>query len=266
MELTARRPGGRVTGWSLVGFAVAVVVAGPLLALPASFVGQGEAFDQIGRTLLPDALRTSVVLGLGMATRKGRLTDRLLTGLALACVSIPVFWLGEVMNLVTQSRFHDSWLFAWVPPLGYKPLLEDPVGWFKTMLIPWLTLATLYIGLYGRVLRGSLVEAYQEDFIRTARAKGLTERRVIFKHGLRSALTPIVTIFGLDFGLLLGGALLTETVFNLPGIGAYAYNAIQQNDLPQILGVTLVAAFFVVFANLVVDIVYAVVDPRVRYS
>lgn len=209
----------------------------------------------------------SIGLGLGMATHKGRLTDRLLTVMALACVSIPVFWLGEVMNLVTQSRFHDSWLLSWVPPLGYKPLLSDPIGWFKTMLIPWLTLSVLYIGLYGRVLRGSLVEAYEEDFIRTARAKGLSERRILFRHALRTSLIVFVSMFGLDFGALVGGGtLLAEVVFGLQGVGKLTYDALQTLDLPVIMATVVYASFFVVAANAAVDIGYAFLDPRVRVA
>jgi peptide/nickel transport system permease protein len=154
-----------------------------------------------------------------------------------------------------------------VPGLGYKPLLQDPWGWFKTMLIPWISLAVLYIGLYGRVLRASLIEAGEEDYIRTARSKGLTEMRVMLRHALRTSLITFVTLFGLDFGALVGGsALLTEVVFGLQGIGKLTYDSLKSLDLPVILATVVYASFFVVAANFVVDMAYAVLDPRVRKS
>ncbi|WP_137154937.1 ABC transporter permease [Rhizobium sp. FKL33] len=208
-----------------------------------------------------------IVVGVLSAMSRDTLLDRGLMIVALIGVSMPVYWLGEVMNLITQSRFHDTWLFSWVPALGYKPLFEDPVGWFKTLIIPWCTLAFLYIGLYGRVLRATLVEAYQEDFIRTARAKGLSPTRVMLRHALRTSLIPFVTMFGLDFGALVGGsALLTEVVFGLNGVGRLTYQALLNLDLPMILGAVMYASFFVVLANAVVDIVYVLIDPRVRGS
>ena len=209
----------------------------------------------------------SILVGVAAAMTRDTLVDRGLMVLALIGVSMPVYWLGEVMNLISQSRFHDTWLFSWVPALGYKPLLSDPFGWFKTLIIPWLTLAFLYIGLYGRVLRANLVEAYQEDFIRTARAKGLSPARVMFRHALRTSLIAFVTMFGLDFGALVGGsALLTEVVFGLNGVGRLTYQALLNLDLPMILGTVMYASFFVVLANAIVDIVYVMIDPRVRGS
>lgn len=206
-----------------------------------------------------------LVVGVVAAATRGGWTDRLLMMASLVGVSMPVFWVAEVANLVTQSRFHDTILFSWVPPLGYKPLLSDPWGWFKTLVIPWVTLAILYIGLYGRVLRADLVETLQEDFIRTARAKGLGETRILIRHGLRSSLVAFVTLFGLDFGALVGGgALLTEVVFGLRGVGKLTYDALQTLDLPVIMATVLYASFFVVAANAVVDMLYVVLDPRVR--
>src|SRR6185295_1624176 len=176
-------------------------------------------------------------------------------------ISMPVFWLGSVLNLITQSRFHDTWMFSWVPALGYKPLLENPWEWFKTMLIPWFSLAVLYIGLYGRVLRASLIEANEEDYIRTARSKGLTETRILFRHALRTSLITFVTLFGLDFGALVGGgALLTEVVFGLQGVGKLTYDSLKSLDLPVILASVIYASFFVVGANFVVDMAYAILD------
>jgi peptide/nickel transport system permease protein len=206
-----------------------------------------------------------ILIGLIAAAARGTLLDRSLMMLGLIGVSMPVFWLGEVMNLLTQSRLHDTWLFSWVPPLGYAPLSEDPVKWFLTLVIPWITLATLYMGLYGRVLRANLVEAGQEDYIRTARAKGLSETRILVRHALRTSLVTIVTLFGLDFGALVGGAaLLTEVVFGLPGIGKLTYDALKNLDLPIIMATVMYASFFVVVANGLVDMVYVVLDPRVR--
>lgn len=148
----------------------------------------------------------------------------------------------------------------------YIALTENPFGWARTLVLPWVTLAFLYSALYARLTRAGMLETLSEDYIRTARAKGLRERRVVVRHGLRAALTPIITVFGMDLGLLLGGALITEQVFSLKGVGAFAVEAINANDLPNILGVTLLAAFFIVMCNLVVDVLYAAVDPRVRLS
>ncbi|MFD1985629.1 ABC transporter permease [Mesorhizobium newzealandense] len=206
-----------------------------------------------------------LIVGVVAGATRGTWLDRTLMILSLIGVSIPVFWLGEVANLVTQSRWHDSWLFSWVPPLGYIPFTEDPWGWFKALVIPWFTLATLYIGLYGRVLRASIIETMQEDFIRTARAKGIGERRVLLHHGLRTSLVAFVTMFGLDFGALVGGgALLTEVVFGLQGVGKLTYGALQTLDLPMILATVIYASFFVVMANFIVDVAFVFIDPRVR--
>jgi peptide/nickel transport system permease protein len=206
-----------------------------------------------------------LIIGLLAAARRGSILDRTLMVLGLIGISMPVYWLGEVMNLLSQSRYHDTWLFSWVPPLGYKPLSEDPKGWFLTLVIPWITLAILYIGLYGRVLRSSLIEAMQEDYIRTARAKGLSETRVLLRHALRTSLISFVTLFGLDFGALVGGsALLTEVVFGLQGVGKLTYDALQNLDLPIIMTTVMYASFFVVGANALVDVVYLFLDPRVR--
>lgn len=207
----------------------------------------------------------SLVIGVLAASSAGTWLDRTLMALALIGVSMPVFWFGEVLNLITQARFHDTWLFSWVPALGYKPLFENPFEWFKTLVIPWIALAVLYIGLYGRVLRANLVEAYQEDFIRTARAKGLSPMRIMLRHALRTSLIPFITMFGLDFGVLVGGqALLTEVVFGLNGVGRLTYLALQELDLPMILAMVIYASFFVVIANAVVDLLYIFIDPRMK--
>jgi peptide/nickel transport system permease protein len=209
----------------------------------------------------------SIGIGLIAAATKDSFLDRLLMVLGLIGISMPVYWLGEIVNLITQSRLHDSWLFSWVPPLGYTPLTEDPWLWFKSLLLPWITLAILYIGLYGRVLRASLVEAGQEDYIRTARSKGLSESRILIRHALRTSLIAFVTLFGLDFGALVGGsALLTEVVFALQGVGRLTYQALLDLDLPVIMATVMYASFFVVFANALVDILYGILDPRVRVA
>ncbi len=209
----------------------------------------------------------SMAIGIAAALTRNSWLDRLLMILGLIGISMPVFWVGEVANLLTQSRYHDAWIFSWVPALGYVPLTEDPAGWFKALVIPWVTLAILYIGLYGRVLRASLIESYHEDFIRTARAKGLTEGRVLVRHALRTSLITFVSLFGLDFGALVGGGtLLTEVVFGLQGVGYLTFNALQNLDLPVIMATVMYASFFVVAANAVVDLLYAALDPRVRLA
>jgi peptide/nickel transport system permease protein len=206
-----------------------------------------------------------VAIGLAAALARGTLIDRGLMLLGLVGVSMPVFWVGEVANLITQSRLHDTWLFHWVPPLGYTPLSENPWLWLKTLLIPWITLALLYIGLYGRVLRAALIESYQEDYVRTARAKGLSEARIMLRHVLRMSLISFVSLFGLDFGALVGGgALLTEVVFGLQGVGKLTFEALQSLDLPVIMASVMYASFFVVTANALVDVTYLALDPRMR--
>jgi peptide/nickel transport system permease protein len=144
-------------------------------------------------------------------------------------------------------------------------ILQNPLEWARNLVLPWIVLAFLYSALYARLTRAGMLETMNEDYIRTARAKGLPERTVIFKHGLRAALTPILTIFGMDLGLLLGGAVLTEFTFSLHGLGLFTIEAIDNSDLPEIMGVVLLASFFIIFANMLVDILYAAIDPRVRF-
>jgi peptide/nickel transport system permease protein len=204
-------------------------------------------------------LAGGTAIGVISALRRGTLFDRFSMGIALAGVSLPIFFTG----LIALQLFSYNWQLF--PNLQYVPLTENPVGWARNLVLPWVTLAFLYAALYARLTRAGMLETMSEDYIRTARAKGLPERTVIVKHGLRAALTPIVTIFGIDLGLLLGGAVLTEFTFSLHGLGLFTILAIQNNDLPEILGVVMLTAFFVVIANLVVDVLYAFVDPRVRY-
>jgi peptide/nickel transport system permease protein len=200
-----------------------------------------------------------VSIGVISALKRGSLFDRFAMTFALAGVSLPIFWTG----LVSLAFF--SYTLGWTPPgASYTPLTDNPFKWAHALLLPWITLALLFSAQYARLTRAGMLETMGEDYIRTARAKGLPERTVVTKHGLRSALTPIVTIFGLDFGLLIGGAVLTETVFGLPGLGQLAIKATKANDLPQVLAVVLITAVFVAMCNLIVDLLYAVIDPRVR--
>jgi peptide/nickel transport system permease protein len=207
----------------------------------------------------------SIILGLLAVVFKGTILDPLIMILALIGISMPVFWLGEMANLITQDRLHDTFLFSWVPPLGYTPLTQNPWQWFLHLIIPWITLSVLYIGFYARVLRGSLLEIQNEDYIRTARAKGLSPRRVLIRHMLRTSLITFVSLFGLDFGVLVGGgALLTEVVFGLPGVGRLTYNSLVALDLPVIMATVIYGAFFISIMSAVVDILYARLDPRIR--
>jgi peptide/nickel transport system permease protein len=207
----------------------------------------------------------AIVMGLAAAVLRGTVLDPLLMILALIGISMPVFWLGEVSNLITQSRLHDTFLFSWVPPLGYTPLTQNPVKWFEGLIVPWVTLSILYIGLYARVLRAQVIEIQSEDYVRTARAKGLTERRVLLRHTLRTSMITFVSLFGLDFGVLVGGgALLTEVVFGIHGVGFLTYQSLTNLDLPTIMTTVVYGAFFIVLANTLVDIAYAWLDPRVR--
>ncbi|MCX5259355.1 ABC transporter permease [Streptomyces canus] len=211
-------------------------------------------------------MTAGIIMGTAAATLRGRAADPLIMLVGVVGVSLPAYWLGEVVNLLTQKQLHDS-LFSWVPPPGYVGLGQHPGQWALHMLFPWLTLALLYAGIYARLLRGEVVTALNEDYVRTARAKGLSERRILLRHALRCSLIPIVSLFGLDFGALVGGAaLLTEVVFGLPGIGKLTFDALQNLDLPVIMGTVLYAAFFVVLANALVDILYARLDPRARHA
>ncbi len=207
----------------------------------------------------------AIAMGVAAAVLRGTLLDPLLMVLALIGISMPVFWLGEVANLLTQHQFHNSALLSWLPPLGYTAITDSPVKWFEGLVIPWLTLSVLYIGFYARVLRASLLEVQNEDYVRTARAKGLSERRVLVRHALRTSMITFVSLFGLDFGVLVGGgALLTEVVFGIHGVGYLAYQSLINLDLPVIMATVVYGAFFIVLANALVDVLYAWLDPRIR--
>jgi peptide/nickel transport system permease protein len=204
-----------------------------------------------------------VLSGVISAVRSRSIWDRLFTGLALLFYSMPSFVLGLLFLLVFYYEFTIHGIHAF-PGAGFTPITQNPFEWFRGLILPWFTLALVSAAAYTRLTRGSMLDVMGEDYIRTARAKGLSERRVIFRHSLRAALTPVVTQYGIDVGVLLGGAIITESVFGMPGLGFTAVQAIIQSDLPVIIGVVIVAAAAVVTANIVVDAFYAVLDPRVR--
>lgn len=204
-----------------------------------------------------------VLSGVLSAVRARSLMDRTFTGLALLFYSMPTFVLGLLFLLVFYYEFTIHGIPAF-PGSGYTPITQDPLQWLRGLILPWLTLALVSAATYTRLTRGSMLDVMGEDYIRTARSKGLSERRVIFRHSLRAALTPVVTQYGIDIGVLLGGVVITEYVFGMPGLGFTAVQAIQQQDLPVIIGVVIVAAAAVVVANIIVDALYAVLDPRVR--
>ena len=208
----------------------------------------------------------AITMGVAAARLRGSVYDPILMILALIGISCPVFWLGQVVNLITQGGLHKS-VFSWVPPLGYNQLTQSPVLWFEGLIFPWITLSILYIGFYARVLRASVLEIQTEDYVRTARAKGLSEQRVLVRHTLRNSLVTFVSLFGLDFGALVGGGtILTEVVFGIHGVGFLTYEALTNLDLPTIMATVIYGAFFIVLANALVDIGYAWLDPRVRPS
>jgi peptide/nickel transport system permease protein len=207
-------------------------------------------------------LAIGIPIGVISAIKTGSLLDRFSMGIALIFISAPVYFLG----LVALFLFDDSiGRFPLLPGSGAYQDATNVFGKAEALIMPWCVLAAAFAAIYARFLRGNLIDTMQEDYIRTARAKGLSERRVVFRHGVRSAITPIVTLLGLDIGILLGGAILTETVFNIQGIGRFAYEAIVRFDLPVIQGTVLFGAFFIVIMSLIVDILYAFIDPRVRY-
>ncbi len=230
------------------------------------------------RGLIADRLPATISLTLGAAViwllsglavgiisavwRRSKL-DRAAMGTALVLISAPEYWLGLIALYLFAADIGQLKVF---PGAGsYVGLTSDPWKWLTSLILPWLVLAATNAAIYARLIRGNLIETMGEDYIRTARAKGLTERRVILRHGLRSAINPVMTILGLDIGILLGGAVLVETVFEIPGIGRLNYDAITHSDFPIVQGTVLVAALFIIVANIVVDIAYAYLDPRVRF-
>jgi len=203
-------------------------------------------------------MTVGIALGIYAALRRGRWPDRLVMGISLIGYSMPSFFIGLVLIFFVIIRF------GWLPFPHYVSPFENPVQFFQTMLLPWIVLATLSAAFYMRLTRNQVLEAFGEDYVRTARAKGLPERVVVVKHALRAGLTPIVTAAGLDLAYLLGGTIITENIFSLPGLGSLAVGSVLSSDLPVITGLTLLTAAIIIFANLVVDLLYAVIDPRVR--
>jgi len=204
-------------------------------------------------------LSFGILVGVISAVKAGRWSDRTITVLALIGISMPVFWLGIV------CRYYLAENASVFPDGEYVPLVSNPLQWIYHLILPWLVLAVLFIGFYGRVLRGNILDTINEDYVRTAKAKGLSWTRILRRHVLRTSLIPIVTLFGLDFASVLGGgAILTESVFDLHGVGEYAAQSINNFDLPPIMGVTMYGAFFIVIFSVLVDLFYAYLDPRIR--
>ena len=202
-----------------------------------------------------------ILVGVVSAVTAGRLSDRVITVLALIGISMPVFWLG----IIARYYLAEGGITSFFPDGEYVGITANPLQWFSHLILPWLVLAVLFIGFYGRVLRGNILDTINEDYVRTAKAKGLTPRRILVKRVLRTSLIPVVTLFGLDFaGVLGGGAILTETVFDLHGVGQYAAQNIASFDLPPLMGVTMYGAFFIVVFSVLVDLFYAYLDPRIR--
>jgi peptide/nickel transport system permease protein len=199
-----------------------------------------------------------ILFGYLSAVNAGGWLDRALTVVAVMGISIPVFWLAAIL---LNYLSYQTGLF---PSNGYVALAEEPLEWASHLILPWISLAAIQIGFYSRVLRSSMLDAMNEGYVLAARAKGIGERRVMTRHVLRNSLIPIVTLFGLDVGVLLGGAILVEAIFDLNGVGRYAFESLQNLDLPPIMAVTLFGAFFVVLFNALADIAYAYLDPRVR--
>ncbi len=209
-------------------------------------------------------LVSGLTVGIISARRPGSRLDRFSMGGALVLVSAPEYWLG-LISLYLFAADIGKWKIF--PGAGsYVPLTSDPWKWFTSLILPWFVVAAGNAAIYARLMRSSLIETMSEDYIRTARAKGLPERQVVMKHGVRSAINPIMTILGLDIGVLLGSSVLVETVFDIPGIGRLNYDAITHSDFPIVQGTVLLAALFIIVANIIVDIAYAYLDPRVRFS
>src|SRR5438067_4666158 len=244
----------RMFNGSLTSYTTSQNVVGQIKAgLPATFsltIGAGVIWLLFG-----------ILVGVISGVTAGRLSDRAITVLALIGISMPVFWLG----IIARYYLAEGGIMSFFPDGEYYPLTADPLKWFSHLILPWFVLAVLFIGFYGRVLRGNILDTINEDYVRTARAKGLPPRRILIKHVLRTSLIPIVTLFGLDFASVLGGgAILTETVFDLHGVGQYAAQSINNFDLPPIMGLSMYGALLIVAVRMMVDLFYAYLDPRIR--
>jgi peptide/nickel transport system permease protein len=242
-------------GWP--GFGLSFVTRSPIRE---NFLGRAFVTTQLALGAATLWLIMGVFIGLTSALKRGKWQDRAAMGFALFGVSAPVFWLGLMSLYIFWEKLH------WLPGTGYVAFGEDPSQWFLHFLLPWVVLALLFAAFYARMVRGSLLEMFGQDWMRTARAKGLSERQVVYKHALRASLTPVVSLFGADLGTLLGGAIITETVFNLPGLGTYVVRSVSNGDIPVIMDVVVFAGLAVAIMSLVADILYAFLDPRVRYT
>lgn len=241
------------------------VFTGELISYDARVDVIAQIVDRLPRTLALAIgaaiiwLVLGIALGLYSAIRAGGFSDRVLTVLALVGISMPVFWVGALMSYYLGYR---AGLF---PSGGYVPFAEGAGQWLYHLIMPWTALALLFIGVYSRILRSNVLDVINEDYVRTARAKGIPERRVLMRHVLRNSLIPVITLWGLDLGIVLGGgAILTETVFDIQGVGQYFAESIGRLDVPPVMAIVLLGAFFIVLLNTVVDILYALLDPRIR--
>jgi peptide/nickel transport system permease protein len=242
-------------GYSYANFEPVTTLIGQALPVTASLVAGGAVIWLV----------IGVGTGVLASTRPRSLTDRATTGAALLFYSMPTFLLGEILLLLLFFRLHLLGI-DWFPGSGYVAFAANPLQWARYLILPWLTIALVTAATYVRLTRGSMLDVMGEDYIRTARAKGIRESRVVYRHGLRAALTPVVTQFGIDVGTLLGGAIVTENVFGLPGLGELAITSLTKQDLPTIIGLVLLASAFVVVANILVDIAYSLLDVRVRLA
>ena len=237
-----------------------------------SFYTERSVLSEIGAalpatiSLTVGAVALWVIIGIPVgilsAIKRGSIWDRTAMTAALTFVSMPTFWFGLILIYLLARSL--GLLSVFPGPGSYVGLTSNPVKWFESLILPWLVLSLTQAAIYSRLLRGNLLDVMGEDYIRTARAKGLRERRVIWKHGVRSAITPVLTVLGIDLGGLLGGAVITERIFEIHGVGLLNIMAIGNSDFPVVQGTTVLAAFFVVVANIVVDVLYAYIDPRVR--
>ena len=239
-----------------------------------SYQNQTPVLPAIGRAIpktLSLAIGAAVIwLGFGVlfgvlsGLNQGKWVDRILTVLAMAGISTPIFWLGAVLLYLLTFVWHSFFLFSWIPPGGYVPITSSPLQWFTHLVLPWICLSVVSMGFYSRVVRNSLLEVQSADYVRTARAMGLSGRRVLLRHVLRTALIPVASLFALDFGAAVGGTvILIEPVFGINGVGNYAQQAVSQLDLPPLMALTLYGVFFIVIVNAIADVLFMKLDPRI---